>query len=467
MTTYQSPFSTRYGSEQMRTLWSERTKRLAWRRVWVSVAEAQAAAGLITPEQIDEIKANAANVDVDRAREIEAEIGHDLVAELRTYAEQCPTGGGVLHWGLTSADVQDNAEVVRQRAALAVLLTKLRTLLLHLTDQIEAHAELPVLGFTHLQPAEPTTLGYRLSQYGQDLLHQFDELARLRSHLHGKGIRGAVGTSAPFVDMLADTEITPEMLEATVMEALNLRAVEVATQTYPRIQDFYLIAALSALSASLHKMAFDLRLMQSPGFRSASEPFHEHQVGSSAMPFKRNPVRAEKICSLARQVAAGLSIAWQNAATTLLERTLDDSANRRRLIPETFLACDEMLMAAGDIVEGLQVDARASADHLRRFGPFSAVERLLTALVREGADRQDMHERLRQHSMSAWEAVQQGKANPLSDLLASDTMLLKYLQPARVRTLLDAQDYVGQAPMRARKMAQRIRTRLISSKTLA
>jgi adenylosuccinate lyase len=467
MTSYQSPFSTRYGSEQMRTLWSERTKRLAWRRVWVAVAEAQAAAGLITPEQIDEIKANAANVNVERARQIEAEIGHDLVAELRTYAEQCPTGGGVLHWGLTSADVQDNAEVVRQRAALAILLAKLRSLLMHLTDQIEAHADLPVLGFTHLQPAEPTTLGYRLSQYGQDLLHQFDALARLRTQLRGKGIRGSVGTSAPFVDMLADTEVTPEMLEATVMEALKLRAVDVSTQTYPRIQDFDLIAALSGLSAALHKLAFDLRLMQSPGFRAASEPFHERQVGSSAMPFKRNPVRAEKICSLARQVAAGLSVAWQNAASTLLERTLDDSANRRRLIPESFLACEEMLMTACDVIEALQIDARASADQLRRYGPFSAVERLLTALVREGADRQEMHERLRQHSMSAWEAVQAGKDNPLSDLLASDTTLLKYLQPARVRALLHAEDYVGQAPARARKMAQRIRTRLTSSEAPA
>jgi adenylosuccinate lyase len=467
MTTYKSPFSTRYGSAQMRTLWSERTKRLAWRRVWVAVAEAQAAAGLITPEQIDEIKANATNVDIDRAREIEAAIDHDLVAELQTYAEQCPTGGGVLHWGLTSADVQDNAEVVRQRAGLAILLAKLKALLLHLSDQIDANAELPVLGFTHLQPAEPTTLGHRLSQYGQDLLHEFDEIIRLRTHLRGKGIRGAVGTSAPFVDMLADTEITPEMLEATVMQALNLSAVDVATQTYPRIQDFHLIAALSGLSASLHKMAFDLRLMQSPGFRAASEPFHDHQVGSSAMPFKRNPVHAEKICSLARQVAAGLTVAWQNAASALLERTLDDSANRRSLIPETFLACDEMLTTASEIIEGLQVDAHASADHLRRYGPFAAVERLLTALVREGADRQEMHERLRQHSMSAWKAVQEGKANPISDLLASDTTLLKFLQPARVRALLNAENYVGQAPARARHMAERIRTRLTSAETSA
>lgn len=467
MTSYHSPFSTRYGSERMRTLWSERTKRLAWRRVWVAVVEAQAAAGLITPEQVDEIKSQATNIDLARANEIEAEIGHDLVAELQTYAEQCPEGGGVLHWGLTSADVQDNADVVRQRAALAILCASLKQLLLLLADFIDANTDVAVLGFTHLQPAEPTTLGYRFSQYAQDLLQKFDEIVRLRAHLRGKGVRGAVGTSAPFVDMLSETEVTPEMLEATVMDALDLKAFEVASQTYPRVQDFDLIAALAGLSASLHKMAFDLRLMQSPGFRSASEPFGDRQVGSSAMPFKRNPVRAEKICSLARQVAAGLTVAWQNAATSLLERTLDDSANRRRLIPESFLACDEMLLTACEVVQGLQVDRRGCRDQLQRYGPFAAVERLLTALVRAGAGRQEMHERLRQHSLASWEALQDGKANPLEDLLASDTALLKFLQPAKIRDLLEAEGYVGQAPVRARQMSARIRSRLGASGTPA
>lgn len=465
MTSYESPFSTRYGSERMRTLWSERTKRLAWRRVWVAVVEAQAAAGLITPEQVDDIKSQAVNIDLARAREIETEIGHDLVAELQTYAEQCSIGGGVLHWGLTSADVQDNADVVRQRAALAILLAGLKKLLLLLADLIDATVDVTVMGFTHLQPAEPTTLGYRFSLYAQDLLHQFEQIVRMRAHLRGKGIRGAVGTSAPFVDMLSNTEVTPEMLEATVMQALDLKAFEATSQTYPRIQDFELLAALSGMSAALHKLAFDLRLMQSPGFRTASEPFQEHQVGSSAMPFKRNPVRAEKICSLARQVAAGLSVAWQNAASTLLERTLDDSANRRRLIPESFLACDEMLLIACEVIQGLEVDKRACETQLHTYGPFAAVERLLTALVRAGADRQEMHERLRQHSLSAWKTIQNGKANPLRDLLASDTALLKYLQPVKIRDLLDAGAYVGQAPLRARKMAARVRSRLSPSES--
>ncbi|HEY45789.1 MAG TPA: adenylosuccinate lyase [Anaerolineae bacterium] len=458
--TYQSPFTIRYGSDSMRALWSETAKRRAWRRVWVAVAEAQAAADLISAEQIDEIRAHALDIDLKRAAEIESEIGHDLMAELKTFAEQCPLGGGVLHWGLTSADVQDNADILRQKAALAVLLGPLRDLLLQFAELIEATADLVIMGYTHLQPAEPTTFGYRLSGYAQDLLAHFDALVRLRLNLRGKGIRGAVGTEAPFVDMLADSPITPEMLEATVMDTLDIEAYPITTQTYPRLQDYTLLCQLAGLAATLHKFAFDLRLMQSPGFRTSAEPFGERQVGSSAMPFKRNPVKAEKICSLARQVAASVSIAWHNSATNLLERTLDDSANRRSLIPETFLACDEMLRTALDIVTGLDVDEVGIEDQLTRFGPFAALERILTTLVRAGADRQEMHERLREHSMVAWDMIQNDKPNPLPDRLAADTTILQYLQPARIRALLDARSYVGTAPQRARDLAARIHKRL-------
>jgi adenylosuccinate lyase len=458
--TYQSPYTIRYGSDEMRALWSESAKRRAYRRIWIAVAEAQAAAGLITPEQIDEIKAHAKDIDINRATEIEMEIGHDLMAELKTFAEQCPTAGGVIHWGLTSADVTDNADVVRQKAALAILLTKLRAILIQFASLIEDTADLPVMGYTHLQPALPTTLGYRFSGYAQDLLAHFDTLIRLHHEIRGKGIKGAVGTCAPFFDMLADTPITPQALEATAMQALGLEAFPVATQTYPRIQDYILLSGLGGLAASLHKFAFDMRLMQSPGFRAAAEPFSERQVGSSAMPFKRNPVKAEKICSLARQVGAGVGEAWQNAAVNLLERTLDDSANRRRLIPETFLACDELLITTAEMIEGMEVDKGSCEKQMRLFGPFSAIERLLTALVRAGADRQEMHERLRQHSMNAWESTDDDKPNLLTEALAADTALLHYIQPARIRELLDASSYTGLAPEAALSVVVRIRERL-------
>jgi len=417
---YESPFSHRYGSDEMRRLWSEGAKRRAWRRVWLAVAKAQAAAGLITPEQIDEIRAHAEQIDLERARQIEAEIGHDLMAELRTFAEQCPSGGGVLHWGLTSADVQDNADVLRQKASLTLLLDRLRRVLLALAERIEETHDLTIMGFTHLQPAEPTTLGYRLAAYAQDLWDHFERLLQLRNALRGKGIRGAVGTAGPFTEMLAASDVSPETLEATAMQALGIEAHAITSQTYPRVQDFTLLAGLAGLAASLHKFAFDLRLMQSPGFRAAREPFGARQVGSSAMPFKRNPVKAEKICSLAREVAAMTHTAWENAASNLLERTLDDSASRRTILPEAFLA----------------------------------------ALVMQGADRQLMHERLREHSLEAWRAVEAGESNPLPDLLVKDTTLLHYLQPARLRELLDATGYTGLAPRWALEFAQRIRARL-------
>ncbi len=419
----------------------------------------QAAAGLVTPEQIDDIKSHALDIDLTRAREIEAEIGHDLVAELKTFAEQCPQGGAVLHWGMTSADVEDNADVVRQKAALAILLKRLRELLLHFADRIEGTANSPLLGYTHLQPAVPTTLGYRLSSYAQDLLLHFETLVRRRMSLRGKGIKGAVGTAASFIEMLEDSPVTHATLEATVMQTLGIEAFPITNQTYPRIQDFLLLSDLAALAASLHKFAFDLRLMQSPGFRAASEPFGERQVGSSAMPFKRNPVKAENICSLARSLVSGVQIAWQNAAVNLLERTLDDKGIRRSLIPESFLACDHILNSAIDIVRDLEVDLRASEHELETYGPFVAIERLLTALVRAGADRQEMYDRLRQHSLGAWEAIQEGKPNPLPDQLASDTSLLQFLQPVRIRDLLDSRSYLGLAPERASTIAAQIRKR--------
>jgi adenylosuccinate lyase len=245
------------------------------------------------------------------------------------------------------------------------------------------------------------------------------------------------------------------------MRSLGLAPFPIATQTYSRGQDFTLLSALAGLAASLHKFAFDLRVMQSAGFGEAAEPFGEKQVGSSAMPFKRNPVNAEKICSLARYVAALPQVAWDNASQALLERTLDDSANRRTIIPEAFIATDEMLITATRIVEKMWIDEAACAHNLERFGPFAATERVLMVAVKAGADRQKMHERLREHSLKAWEAVKAGKPNPLTELIAADGQFLIYLQPNRLRALMDARDYVGTAPERAEALAKLIRERFI------
>ncbi len=458
--TYLSPFTWRYGSGEMRHVWSEKHKRHLWRRVWVALAAAQHQAGLVTARQLADLQAHEADVDIARATEIEAEIHHDLMAELRTFAEQCPAGGAVLHLGATSADIQDNGDVLRIREALDLLLERLHALLSGLADRIEAHADQVCMGFTHLQPAEPTTVGYRLATHGQDLLEDYVELHRVRQHILGKGIKGAVGTAASYAQLLDGTGMTPVELEACVMAELGLHPFPIATQVYPRKQDYRVLTALAGLAASLYRFAFNLRLLQSPPIGEWSEPFGARQVGSSAMPFKRNPINAENMDSLARYVAALARVAWDNAAHSLLERTLDDSANRRLILPDAFLAADELLRRAHRILRGLRINDAAVARNLAAYGTFAATERLLMELARAGADRQAMHEVIRGHAMAAWDAVQQGEPNPLAGRLAADPEVLRHLPASHVRELLDASGYIGDAPERARQMAAAIRERV-------
>ena len=451
---YLSPFTWRYGTAAMRRLWSEANKRLLWRQLWVSLAEVQSEFGLVTPEQVADLRSHMTQVDLPRALEIEALIQHDLMAELRLFAEQCPVGGGIIHLGSTSTDIEDNADALRLVAGLDLLLESLSSLLRILSRLIEKWADTPLMAFTHLQPAEPSTLGYRLALYGQDLLEDHKTIGSQRLGIRGKGFKGAVGTSAAYAELLGADNLP--IFEQKLSKKLHLPFFPVASQIYPRKQDYEIVSALAGLGASLYKLAFDLRLLQSPPIGELSEPFGEKQVGSSAMPFKRNPVRAEKINSLARYLASLPRIAWDNAAHSLLERTLDDSANRRILLPEAFLATDELLRTANSLLSNLQVDGIAINRNLSTYGPFAATERLLMALVKAGADRQEMHERIRSHSMRAWDAIHQGGMNPLADDLCRDAEISEYLTEQEIRTLMTAFSYVGDAPQRARRLAMTI-----------
>ena len=454
-TSYQSPLSWRYGSEAMRALWSERGKRLLWRRIWVALAETEAEYGLITPAQTADLREHMAEVDLDRALEIEAEIQHDLMAEVRVFAEQARLGGGIIHLGATSTDVEDNAEAIRMREALELTLTSLRELLRSLALLIQEHADTPLIAFTHLQPAEPSTLGYRMAQYAQDLREDYRGLRERRAELKGKGFKGAVGTGASYAELIGVENL--DDFEHKLSKRLDLEFFPVATQTYPRKQDYTVLSALAGLGASLYKMAFDLRLLQSPPGGELSEPFSGRQVGSSAMPFKRNPVQAEKINSLGRHLAGLPRVAWDNAAHSLLERTLDDSANRRIILPEAFLAADEMLSSMRAILAGLQVNRAAMARNLAIYGPFAATERVLMAAVKAGADRQVTHELLRAHSLRAWGIVGSGGANPLVENLAGDRELGRFLSAGQIHELMDYTRYLGNAPAKAREMAARVR----------
>jgi len=454
--TFLSPFTWRYGTAAMREVWSQAHKRRLWRTIWVALATAQQEAGLVTAEQVADLRAHQDEVDIPRALEIEAEIHHDLMAEVRTYAEQCPIGGGIIHLGATSMDVEDNVDALRIREALDLVIVALRSFFSDLGPLVEAHAETTCMAFTHIQPAEPTTVGYRLAQYGQDLLIDYQELVRVREGLRGKGIKGAVGSSASYAALLEGTGMSAANLEARVMAQLDLQPFAVATQTYPRKQDWLVLNALAGLAGSLYKLAFDLRLLQSPPLGEWSEPFGSKQVGSSAMPFKRNPVTSEKIDSLARFVASLPRVAWDNAAHSLLERTLDDSANRREVLPVAFLAVDEILRASRRIVGGLRLNERAIARNLEVYGVFAATERVLMALGRAGADRQEMHEVIREHSLAAWEALQSGEGNPLAERLSADERVIRFVPAEQVLALLDASDYVGDGPARAREIAGRL-----------
>ena len=455
---YQSPFSWRYGSQAMRQVWSEGYKRRLWRRLWVTLAEVQSEFGLGSADQVADLRQHMQLVDVARSLEIEAEIHHDLMAELKAFAEQCQVGGGILHLGATSTDIEDNADVLRQRESLDLLLLELRDVLTILTDYIDMWADLPLIAFTHLQPAEPTTLGYRMAVYAQDLFVDWSSLQRVRLELRGKGFKGAVGTGSSYAQLIGSDNLNE--FENSIAKRLELSFFPINTQVYPRKQDYVLLSCLAGLGASLHKLAFDLRLLQSAPIGELSEPFGKLQVGSSAMPFKRNPINAEKIDSLARLLAQMPRTAWDNAANSLLERTLDDSANRRTILPEAFLICDELLLTAKRILIGLQVNEIAIQHNLEVYGPFAAVERVLMALGKAGADRQVMHEYLREHSMTAWGEVQAGKRNLLAELISHDPEINRYLPADELCLLFDVTGYLGDAPRRAREMAATIRNTL-------
>ena len=462
-TTYISPFSWRYGSSEMRELWSETSKRRLMRRVWVALATAQQRAGLVTAAQLADLQTHANDVDIARALEIEQETRHDVMAEIRAFAEQCPVGGGIIHWGATSADITDNVDVLRQREATALLLRQLEALLLALAEKIEATATVPTMAHTHIQPAEPTTLGYRFAVYAQDLLEDYRQLRDLLASLRGKGLKGAVGTQAGYVELLAGSGMAAEAMEAVAMAELGLPYFPIATQTYTRQQDLRVLQVLAGVAASLHKFALDFRVLQSPSFGEWAEPFGKKQVGSSAMPFKRNPINVENICSLARFVAGLPAIAWDNASQAILERSLDDSANRRIFLAEGFLATEEMVERMARVVREMVVDETAVSRNLATYGPFAATERVLMALVAAGASRQDGHEWIREASLQAWAALRQGEANPLLGLLLADARLKIGRSAAQIGELMEAGEYVGTAVSRALTLAKTIRQDILAS----
>jgi len=444
---YLSPFTWRYGSEEMRKLFSERHRRATWRKVWLSLAEAEAGLGLLSSRELEGIRKSAGGgrVDIARAHEIEKTIKHDLMAELRVYADQAKEGGGKLHLGATSMDIEDNADVMIFAQALDLVTRRLVSCLEAAAARVRQHKGLVCMGWTHLQPAEPTTVGYRFANYAQDIALDIKLIEALRREfLKGKGVKGAVGTSASYRKLLGSAAKV-KRLEEDVMSGLGLGYFDVATQTYPRKLDYLVLTALASVAASCAKFGLDLRVLQSPAFGELSEPIEESQVGSSAMPFKRNPVTAERMCSLARVVSVMPLIAFMNASNSILERTLDDSAARRIAIPEAFLAVDECLAIYERLLRGLRVYPAMIKKNLERYGAFAGTEALMMELAKMGEDRQAVHERIRVRSFAAWEAVMKGEPNPLERLLSEDKVIASKLTRKRLKLLLDPSTHAGGA----------------------
>ncbi len=449
--TFLSPFTWRYGSKEMRQLFSEKNYRAIWRKIWLALAEAQQQYNLLTREELQNIKKYSTNsyVDLKRAHQIEKEIGHDLMAELKTFAEQAKVGGGKLHLGATSADIEDNADIIRMKSALTMIRARIIDVLAELARKIEQNNSTVCMGWTHLQPAEPTTLGYRFAAYAQDLLLDLKTLDFINENIvKGKGMKGAVGTSAGYVSLLKSSKAA-ENLEDVVMAKLGIEAYSISGQTYPRKIDLIVLSLLTSIAQSVHKFCLDVRILQSPQFGELSEPFGTKQVGSSVMPFKRNPVSAERACSLARYVSSLPNTAFTNAASSIFERTLDDSASRRIIIPEAFLAIDECLTQYSKIVAGLEIFYFKIEANLETYSSFASIEPLMMQAVKKGADRQKMHEKFRTISIEAWKTIQRGKKNPLIEMIKKDKEVSKYVTPQKIDELMKISGHVGNAPKRA------------------
>lgn len=452
--TYQSVFTWRYGSDQMRQIFSEERKYQIWRQIWVSLAKAQAEKGLISQKELKDLEKNQNNINIDRILEIEKETRHDVVAAIKEFAEVAKIGGGKVHLGATSMDINDNADTVRLNEALDLVEQKLITLLKTFSGKIDQYADYPCMGYTHLQPAEPVTLGFRFAFYAQDLLTDLELLRFVKKQLKAKGIKGAVGTGASYSKLLDLNGVAD--LEKSVMNDLGISAVDISSQTAPRKIEFLLTSTLASVAQSLYKFAFDVRIMQSPGFGEWQEPFSKNQVGSSAMPFKKNPIKSEQICSLARIVFNMSSITRDNAANMLLERTLDDSANRRVVLPEIFLSIDEMLVSSNKILDGLIIHDKRVEMNLENYWPFSATEVIILETVKKGADRQLMHELLREISMIAWDQVQEGKPNPMLNLLSENKEIKKYINVADLQKALDVKNHLGNAVQKSKQLSKKI-----------
>jgi len=444
--TYASPLGARYASPAMQALWGERRRIGLWRRLWLALMEAQQELGLDIPDRaLAELRAHLDDADPERAAEHEKRLRHDVMAHIHHLGEQAPAARAYLHLGATSAYVTDNTDLVLMREGLELLLGRLAAVLVALAKLARRDRAVPCLAYTHFQPAQLTTVGKRVTLWMQDFALDADELLHRHETLQFRGVKGTTGTQASFLELFDGEDEKVRELDARVARKMGFaRVFAVTGQTYTRKLDAQVLAALSGVAASAAKFATDLRLLQHEG--EMLEPFESDQVGSSAMAYKRNPMRAERMTGLARFVIELEGNAWHTAAEQWLERTLDDSANRRLVLPEAFLATDAILVLATNVAAGIEVREPVIARHVAAHLPFLATEPLLLRGVKAGGDRQRLHEVIRTHSLAVAQAVaERGAPNDLLERLARDPAF-RALKVAERPAELDPASYVGRAP---------------------
>jgi adenylosuccinate lyase len=458
---FENPLVERYASEEMTRLFSPRERIRTWRRIWIALAEAQAemAMGGVTPEQVDALRGAADTIDFERAAQLERELRHDVMAHVHAFGEKAPAAAGILHLGATSAFVVDNGDLLLQRQAMRVVERKALCVVAALADFAEEWADTPALAWTHFQPAQPTTIGKRACLWIQDLLLDLDEIAFRLDAFRLRGAKGTTGTQASFLALAhGDHERVEEMERRVVAKLGAPGAFAVTGQTYSRKVDAAWAATLSGVAQSAGKFGNDLRLLQHLG--EVLEPFGSSQVGSSAMPYKRNPMRAERMCSIARLAIHTAGVFGGTAASQWLERTLDDSAAKRIAMPELFLAADALLVLWHDVARGMEVSATAVSRNLARELPALATEAILMEAVEAGGDRQALHERIRVRAREAAARAESGGESDLLDRLGGEPGFAVLPEESWVRAR-DPRAYVGRAPEQTRRfLAEVVRPRL-------
>ena len=448
---YTSPLSERYASKEMQYIFSQDMKFTTWRKLWIALAETEMELGLsengkpvITQEQIDELKAHVNDINYDVAVEREKLVRHDVMSHVYAYGQQCPKAAGIIHLGATSCYVGDNTDIIIMNEALKLVHKKLVSVIAELANFANKYKDQPTLAFTHFQPAQPTTVGKRATLWLQEFMMDLEDLEYVQSTLKLLGSKGTTGTQASFLELFNGDQETIDKIDPMIAEKMGFKACyPVSGQTYSRKVDTRVLNILAGSAASAHKMSIDIRLLQH--LKEVEEPFEKNQIGSSAMAYKRNPMRSERIASLSRYVMVDALNPAITSATQWFERTLDDSANKRLSVPEGFLAIDGILDLCLNVVDGLVVYPKVIYKHFMAEIPFMATENIMMDAVKEGGNRQELHEKIRQLSMEAGKTVkEEGKENNLVDLIAADPAF--GLTKEQIEANLKPELYVGRAP---------------------